>query len=282
MTAATARAVATDSGLINDRFAAPLVRAVGARSASRVVDGALDLATLGVDAGFGRVAEFFAARTHYFDRFLADATHAGIRQAVILAAGLDARSHRLWWPPGTTLYEIDRPAVIAVKTATMRALGAESNVRRRAVGTELCRDWPMALQRAGFDATAPTVWLAEGLFIGVLTPDVQDRLLDDVTALSATGSRLAADYPAALSRSHAAHARALVRRWRKYGFNVDLAGWSHPGERNDIARYVSERNWETTKSSIVEVFAAAGCEQLSAADLDGAPSAISYLTATRR
>lgn len=41
-----------------------------------------------------------AARTRYFDEFLADAAAAGIRQAVILASGLDARAYRLDWPIG--------------------------------------------------------------------------------------------------------------------------------------------------------------------------------------
>ena len=36
---------------------------------------------------------------------------AGVRQAVILASGLDSRAYRLPWPAGTTVFEIDQPAV---------------------------------------------------------------------------------------------------------------------------------------------------------------------------
>jgi len=45
---------------------------------------------------------YMASRTAFFDTFFLEATGAGIRQAVILAAGLDARSWRLPWPAGTT------------------------------------------------------------------------------------------------------------------------------------------------------------------------------------
>ena len=38
----------------------------------------------------------------------------------------------------------------------------------------------------------PTAWIAEGLF-GYLPPEAQDRLLDNISALSADGSRLAVE-----------------------------------------------------------------------------------------
>jgi methyltransferase (TIGR00027 family) len=53
-----------------------------------------------------------AARTRFFDSFFQGATDAGIRQAVILASGLDARAYRLAWPADLTLFEIDQPQVI--------------------------------------------------------------------------------------------------------------------------------------------------------------------------
>ncbi len=54
---------------------------------------------------------------------------AGIRQAVILASGLDSRAYRLPWPAGTVVYEIDQPEVIAFKTETLAELGAEPDTR---------------------------------------------------------------------------------------------------------------------------------------------------------
>ncbi|BCO37971.1 hypothetical protein MHEC_44040 [Mycobacterium heckeshornense] len=71
---------------------------------------------LGDDFVFGTMTDLFAVRTRFFDGFCADAAIAGIRQLVILASGLDARPYRLWWPPGTTVYELDQPDVIEFKT----------------------------------------------------------------------------------------------------------------------------------------------------------------------
>lgn len=279
---AAARAVATADRLIDDRFAAPLVRAVGADFAARVADGELDLSELGDDAGFPRLAELFAARTRFFDRFLVDAAGTGITQAVILGSGLDTRAYRLWWPAGITVYEIDRPGMVEFKTAAMRALDAVPHVSRRAVGIDLRRDWPAALRRVGFDTDAPTAWVAEGLLIGTLPPDTQDRLLDSVTEMSATGSRFAADHPAPASATQAAQAQALSERWRKRGLEVDIAGLTYPGERNDVSRYLAARGWATTDYGITELFATTRMPQLSAHDLDGVPAAIGYLTAIRR
>jgi O-methyltransferase involved in polyketide biosynthesis len=47
-----------------------------------------------------------AVRTRYFDEFFTQGARAGIRQAVILASGLDSRTHKL--PTGTKVFEIDQ------------------------------------------------------------------------------------------------------------------------------------------------------------------------------
>src|SRR5438270_11563747 len=91
---AAARAVASkaDHPLINDPFAEPLVRAVGIEFFARWVNG--DITAADVDLpdepwGLQRMSDLMAARTRYFDAFLRDAMDTGIRQAVILASGLD-------------------------------------------------------------------------------------------------------------------------------------------------------------------------------------------------
>ena len=121
---AAARAIATsaDDALINDPFAEPLVRAVNVDFFNRWIDG--ELAALDVDdhdSGWklAHMPEAMAARTRFFDTFFREATQAGIRQAVILASGLDARAYRLNWPDGMTVFEIDQPSVIEFKTATL-------------------------------------------------------------------------------------------------------------------------------------------------------------------
>jgi methyltransferase (TIGR00027 family) len=135
------------------------------------------------------MSDVMAVRTRYFDEFFAQGAKAGIRQAVILASGLDSRTHRLRWPSGTTVFEIDQPRVIEFKTATLTDLGAGPLADRRVVAIDLRQDWPAALRQAGFDADRPTAWIAEGL-LGYLPPDAQDQLLDNITALSAEGFQI--------------------------------------------------------------------------------------------
>src|SRR5579875_380976 len=108
---AAARAMATraDNPLIDDPFAEPLVKLVGVDLLSRLASGELDPAELndvhdgaaGSAGAMSRMADNMAVRTKFFDEFFLDATNAGIKQAVILASGLDARPYRLAWPAGT-------------------------------------------------------------------------------------------------------------------------------------------------------------------------------------
>ena len=134
-----------------------------------------------------------AVRTRFFDDFFLNAARDGIRQSVILAAGLDARAYRLVWPPGSVVYEVDQPKVVEFKTTAMSDLGAAPTADRRTVSIDLRDDWPAALRRSGFDVTQPTSWSAEGLLM-YLPPEAQDRLFDNITELSAPGSRLATEY----------------------------------------------------------------------------------------
>jgi hypothetical protein len=127
--AARARATIADDAPIRDPFAAPLVRAVGIDFLTDWAEGRADLdgsGDGGAASGMESITELLVARTRYFDRFFADAGAAGIRQAVILAAGLDTRAYRLSWPTTTTLFELDQPAVLAFKATTLAGLNVES------------------------------------------------------------------------------------------------------------------------------------------------------------
>ncbi|MDF0585145.1 SAM-dependent methyltransferase, partial [Bradyrhizobium yuanmingense] len=141
---------------------------------------------------FAHMGNYQAVRTHFFDAYYREAADAGIRQIVILASGLDSRAYRLDWPAGTTVYEIDQPKVLEYKSATLREHGIEPVAQRREVPVDLRFDWPTALHDAGFDASLPTAWLAEGLLM-YLPAEAQDRLFELVTELSAPGSRIAVE-----------------------------------------------------------------------------------------
>ena len=277
---ATARALATRAGLINDPFAEPLVRAVGVDFFTQVACGERALSELGDDNGFALLTDLFAVRTRFFDNFLTDAGRAGIRQAVIVASGLDARPYRLWWPARTTVYEIDQPQVIEFKTQTLRGLQATPTADRRAVGIDLRREWPEALRRLGFDASKPTVWIAEGLFIGFLAPVTQDRLLHNVTGLSAPGSRLAADYLPNRGEPFVSQEHALAARWRPYGFDGDMSELTYPDEQHDAAESLAALGWKTFVTHLADLFTATGLPGLRRQDLGGAPVAGRYVSAT--
>jgi methyltransferase (TIGR00027 family) len=276
---AAARAMASkaDHPLIDDPFAEPLVRAVGVDFFTRLVTGDLrpeDLDSDSESVGMQRMTDNMAVRTKFFDDFFltatgggnsADATTGGIRQAVILASGLDSRAYRLAWPAGTTVYEIDQPEVIEFKTRTLAELGAEPTARRRTVAMDLRYDWPSALIEEGFDPNQPTAWSAEGL-LGYLPPDAQDRLLDTITELSAPGSRVAvesvpnidqADHEKAIQRMQAAS-----QRWRDHGFDLDFAELVYLGDRNEAAAYLGDHGWHLSRQSVRELFAANGLPPL--------------------
>ncbi|OBF42280.1 SAM-dependent methyltransferase [Mycobacterium sp. ACS1612] len=280
--AARAMATAAEKPLINDPYADPLVRAVGVDFFTRLVTGELkpeDLDTDGQTVGMQRMTDNMAVRTKFFDEFFltatgggnsaaatgggnsAAATGGGIRQAVILASGLDARAYRLAWPAGTTVYEIDQPEVIEFKTRTLADLGAEPTADRRTVAMDLRYDWPSALIEEGFDPNQPTAWSAEGL-LGYLPPDAQDRLLDTITELSAPGSRIAVESVPTINPDD--HDKAIQRmqaaseQWRQHGFDLDFAELVYLGDRNEAAAYLSDHGWQLNRSTVGELFAANG------------------------
>ena len=276
---AASRAIASQGpdALLDDRFADPLVRAVGIEHFIEFIDGRRDVAD---DPVLNRraMSEQMTVRTRYFDDFLIAATESGIRQAVILAAGLDTRAYRLPWPAGTVVFELDQPEVIAFKSRTLAELGAEPSAQRRTVAIDLRDDWPAALTAAGFDASAPTAWIAEGLLI-YLPPEAQDKLLDDVTALSASGSRIATEQMD-MSDLPEDWADKLTERSQRIGSNINLADLFYPGERNSAAPYLAEHGWRTEVLTTDDAFAAHGFaldDEMRAFAGDNA----GYLTATR-
>jgi methyltransferase (TIGR00027 family) len=258
---AAARALATEDAdpIINDPFAAPLVRAVGIDFFTRIVDGEISPALQENVGETGKVelqteTDSLAVRTRFFDEFFLSATAAGIGQAVILAAGLDARAYRLAWPRGTVVYEVDQPNVVEFKTDAMARLGAKPTTARRTVSIDLREDWPTALRESGFDDTKPAAWSAEGLLM-YLPPEAQDRLFDHITALSAPGSRLASEYHPDTGPTMAERGRAMSDRWANLGCDVDLSGLFYEGERNNVAEYLTDRGWQVVARARRELFA---------------------------
>lgn len=167
-----------DDRLFTDPFAEKLAGESGRRLLEEAIATAGDKTTVQI-----------VIRTRFWDEALLRAV-ATVDQAVILAAGMDARSYRLPWPDGTTVYEVDQPAVIAAKAELLA--GEQPRCRRVAIGIDLAEEWPDALRAAGFDLQRPTVWLIEGL-LQYLDESAVHTLFERIDAISAPGSVLLYD-----------------------------------------------------------------------------------------
>jgi methyltransferase (TIGR00027 family) len=115
------------------------------------------------------------------------------------------------------------------------------------------------LRRSGFDETQPTAWSAEGLLI-YLPPEAQDRLFDNITALSAPGSQLATEYHPDGGTTVAERTKAMRAQWEQHGFDVDLSKLFYSGERNPVVDYLTDHGWQVNARSRPEVFAGYGRE----------------------
>lgn len=190
--------------------------------------------------------DYQAVRTHFFDEYFADAVGAGIRQVVILAAGLDSRAYRLAWPAGTTVYEIDQPQVLEYKTGLLQHHGAVPSAIRHPVPVDLRDDWPAALTAAGFNRAQPTAWLAEGL-LPYLPSDAQDRLFEMFTALSAPDSQVAIEMFGMNSRSNS---QRWLRMRERLGLDVNVQALTyHEPDRSDAAAWLADHGWQVRSVS---------------------------------
>jgi methyltransferase (TIGR00027 family) len=205
------------------------------------------------------ISGYAASRTKWFDEFFIAAGAGGIDQAVILAAGLDARAWRLTWNDGSVVYEIDQPKVLAFKSETLHAHGAEPATRHVAVPVDLRHDWPKALREAGFDAGEPTAWAAEGL-LPYLPSDGQDLLFERIEELSAVGSRIGVESFGGgfFDPEYLASRREQLRRLREQAGQTDddtpdVQDLWFVEDRTDIADWLSERGWEISVVDAAEL-----------------------------
>jgi methyltransferase (TIGR00027 family) len=153
----------------------------------------------------GALILWIRVRTRFLDEVVTDACARGCRQVVVLGAGLDARAFRLALPAGVQWFELDLPDVLEFKEQVVSASGFVPACDRVVVPTDLDGDWAGDLDRAGFDPTTPTAWLAEGL-LAYLTESTREAVVDEVSRRSVRASRfgvtLASADRAASRRDH--------------------------------------------------------------------------------
>jgi methyltransferase (TIGR00027 family) len=289
---AGARATETESDnpLISDPFARVFLNAAGdgmwnmfglSELPPEVVEAEPDVA-LRMQA---RV-DYMASRTAFFDGFFLDAANTGVRQVVILAAGLDSRAWRLPWPDGTTVYELDQPKVLEFKTSTLQEHGAQPTCRRVGVAVDLRLGWPAALRQAGFDDSAPSAWSAEGL-LPFLPAVAQDLLFERVQALSVSGSRIAVEAPGSdfNTPDGRERVRAQMQRYREVvaraaGHEVpDFQDLWYFEDRTDVAEWLRGHGWDVTATPADELMARYGRSAPEGLE-DGAPRSV-FVSAAR-
>jgi methyltransferase (TIGR00027 family) len=250
------RAAETNSAdpLIRDPYAHLFLEAAGDGIWRIYLDGELPAGLVDIDPQFEdrmqAMLGYTACRTKFFDEYFLAAAADGIGQAVILAAGLDSRAWRLAWPAGCVVYEIDQPKVLAFKTGTLESHAVSPVASHVSVGIDLRLDWPTALAQAGFDASVPTAWSAEGL-LPYLTAGAQDLLFDRIQSLSAPGSRVAVEAftneffsPESFARREEQMDRYRLAAVKLGDKNVTEAGnLLYEGERTEVVDWLRTHGW---------------------------------------
>ncbi|MBB5895677.1 SAM-dependent methyltransferase [Kutzneria kofuensis] len=190
------------------------------------------------------MGDYLGVRSRFFDEYFAA---GATRQAVLLAAGLDVRGYRLDWPAGTVVYELDVPKVLQFKQNVLADNGVASRTEVRNVDVDLRDDWPTALQRAGFDRTAPTSWLAEGL-LPFLPNDAVERLFTLVDELSAPGSRFAVEH-IDIDVSDLANQQPMADMAKDFGFDItDM--W--PNDKTFApVQWLADHGWRVTSTPVL-------------------------------
>ena len=193
-------------------------------------------------------SRYIGVRTRFYDDLLLQVARKGLRQGVLIGAGLDTRAFRLSLPAEFHLIELDQTALLDWKQGVLEAQLAMPTCRRSRIGADLREDWSAHLSRRGFDAAEPTVFIAEGL-LPYLSSEQQLRLLDRVGALAAAGSVLAADR--IVGDPHLAGRVASLSR--RSGLNMtELLAC---GENDDIERVLGDQGWKVRETPVADVAA---------------------------
>ncbi len=103
----------------------------------------------------------------------------------------------------------------------------------------------MPTHRTPIDRGRPTAWLAEGLLV-YLPPEAQDRLFDDITALSAPGSTMATEYAPGIVDFDAERVRERAAGLRERGLELDMSALVYAGPRNNVMDYLRRSGWRVT------------------------------------
>lgn len=188
---------------------------------------------------------YVSLRTHYLDQQLQATASDSLIQIVLLASGMDGRAYRLVWPADTTIYELDKPDLLAFKQEIAHCAALSPAARLVAVPADLRDDWLGPLRRSGFDPSRPTLWLLEGI-LQYLEFSKADQLVADLSAISAPGSRLVTVY----------HVGDLLEPARRTGHDkaddfVAFAKVAQVGRLVPPGEWLPRHGWQFEATSLV-------------------------------
>lgn len=235
-------------GLVDDPLAEAFVRAARAHIPMPTRPTATDSTSSDDYPLWPQLATCVGLRSKFFDDFFVHAADDGIRQAVVLASGLDTRAFRLAWPSEMVLFEIDQPTVLEFKNEVLREQKARPRVELHAVPIDLREEWATELRAAGFDRTRPTAWLAEGL-LPYLPVEAERELFTWIEELSAPLSQLAVEHAANIDDTvDDPEIRAASRE-----LGIELERLVHTEDKPDPSEWLTRRGWDVTGTSAHEL-----------------------------
>jgi len=154
------------------------------------------------------------ARSRYAEDQLSEAVGAGVRQYVVLGAGLDTFAHRNPYPQ-LAVYEVDHPATQAWKHRLLQEIGLALPGSARLVAVDFhTQRLVAALTAAGFQwhARCFVSWL--GVTVYLEHAAIRDTL-SQIASAAAPGSRIVFDYalrPELMSSEQRVASATLARR----------------------------------------------------------------------
>lgn len=161
------------------------------RSAQRVPFGSALLERAAARASLG-VTYGVPLRTAVIDDAVRASMQEGVRQLVLLGAGLDGRAWRMPELEHCVVFEVDHPDTQAHKRERVRLAALADEVRYAGIDFER-QTLGDVLAEVGHTPDRPTIWVWEGVTM-YLTRDAVLGTLDAVARLSAPGSRLCLTY----------------------------------------------------------------------------------------
>ena len=222
MRAAETKRNDNEGRLFSDPFAETLAGDLGFKIMQKAIDEVGDQPAI-------------AIRTAFIDEKFNNALKDGVRQIVILAAGMDSRSFRLNFPAGAKVYELDQSEVLKYKNEKLE--NQTPKCQRVAIEVDLREEWQDKLIKAGFKLNERTLWCVEGLLM-YLTEEQVITLFERINKLSSANDILLFDI---FTRSmlEAPHMKKQLE------FLTDLgAPWKFG--TNDPEQFMNKLGWSVT------------------------------------